>query len=226
MTKILAISDVHGEENENLYAYLNNNDIDLVLILGDITNFGPLDFVATFINKVADCDVDVMAIPGNCDPIGVSDAISDVSVCIHNNIVDYGDVTLIGFGGSNPTPFDTPGEMDDEEIYSQVHELLANYDDSEESKVRILATHAPPLDTGADRIENGEHVGSLAIQKSIQEFGPEISLCGHIHEARSLTKVGETTDVANPGMLKDNGAVLIDIKDGSNYDISIIALDE
>ena len=34
------------------------------------------------------------------------------------------------------------------------------------------------------------------------------------------------TDVANPGMLKDNGAVLIDVKDGSNYDISIISLEE
>ena len=51
MVKILAISDAHGEENENLYTYLNNNEIDLVLILGDITNFGPLDFVETFINK-------------------------------------------------------------------------------------------------------------------------------------------------------------------------------
>ena len=30
MVKILAISDVHGEENENLYTYLTNNDIDLV----------------------------------------------------------------------------------------------------------------------------------------------------------------------------------------------------
>ena len=27
--KILAISDVHGEDNENLYKYLNNNDIDI-----------------------------------------------------------------------------------------------------------------------------------------------------------------------------------------------------
>ena len=52
MTKILAISDVHGEENENLYSYLNNNDIDLVIILGDITDFGPLDFVSTFINSI------------------------------------------------------------------------------------------------------------------------------------------------------------------------------
>ena len=85
MTKILAISDVHGEENENLYNYLNNNDIDLVLILGDITDFGPLDFVSTFINKVADYDVDVIAIPGNCDPTGICNAINEVAFCLHNN---------------------------------------------------------------------------------------------------------------------------------------------
>ena len=60
MTKILAISDVHGEENENLYAYLNNNDIDLVLVLGDITDFGPLEFASEFLDKVADCGVDVI----------------------------------------------------------------------------------------------------------------------------------------------------------------------
>ena len=27
-------------------------------------------------------------------------------------------------------------------------------------------------------------------------------------------------------LLKDNGAILIDIKDGSNYDLSLISLDE
>ena len=51
--KILAISDVHGEDNENLYKYLNNNDIDIVIITGDITNFGPLEFVDEFIGKYA-----------------------------------------------------------------------------------------------------------------------------------------------------------------------------
>ena len=50
--KILAISDVHGEDNENLYKYLNNNDIDIVIITGDITNFGPLEFVDEFIGKI------------------------------------------------------------------------------------------------------------------------------------------------------------------------------
>ena len=36
--KILAISDIHGEENENLYKYLENNDIDLVIYDRDVDN--------------------------------------------------------------------------------------------------------------------------------------------------------------------------------------------
>ncbi len=229
MTKILAISDVHGEENENLYTYLNNNDIDLVIILGDITDFGPLEFVGTFIEKVADCGVDVIAIPGNCDPKGICNAINEVSFCLHNNIIAYGDAILFGYGGSNETPFNTPGEIQDNKIYGDVFELLANYDyvyNEKVPKVKILATHAPPYNTEADKLESGDHVGSQGILKSIHEFEPQINICGHIHEAKSLSKIGITTDVANPGMLKDNGAVLIDVIDGSNYDISLISLDE
>ena len=229
MTKILAISDVHGEENENLYTYLNNNDIDLVLVLGDITDFGPLDFVGPFLEKIADCGVDVIAIPGNCDPKGICNAINEVSFCLHNNIIAYGDAILFGYGGSNETPFNTPGEIQDNKIYGDVFELLANYDyvyNDKVPKVKIIVTHAPPYNTEADKIESGDHVGSQGILKSIHEFEPQINVCGHIHEAKSLSKIGITTDVANPGMLKDNGAVLIDIIDGSNYDISLISLDE
>ena len=147
----------------------------------------------------------------------------------YNEIIGYGDAILFGYGGSNPTPFDTPGEIDDLKIYGDVYELMANYDyvyNSEVPKVKILVTHAPPFNTEADRVANGEHVGSSGILKSIHEFEPEINLCGHIHEAKSVSKIGKTTDVANPGMLKDNGAILIDIKDGSNYDLSLISLDE
>ena len=97
-------------------------------------------------------------------------------------------------------------------------------ENKEVSKVKILVTHAPPYNTCADLTESGDHVGSQGILKSIHEFEPNINICGHIHEAKSLCKIGTVTDVANPGMLKDNGAVLIDIEDGSNYEISIISL--
>ena len=122
--KFLAISDVHGEDNENLITYLKNNDIDLVLINGDITNFGPLEFVNEFISKILDCDCDVMAVPGNCDPEGICNAINDSGAfCLHKNIVAYGDAILFGYGGSNPTPFNTPGEIQDNKIYGDVYEL-------------------------------------------------------------------------------------------------------
>ena len=106
---------------------------------------------------------------------------------------------------------------------------MANYDyvsNKDVPKVKILVTHAPPFNTDADLTEGGDHVGSSGILKSIHELEPQINICGHIHEAQSLSKIGMTTDVANPGMLKNNGAVLIDIADGSSYNISIIQLDE
>lgn len=228
--KILAISDVHGEDNENLYKYLNNNDIDIVIITGDITNFGPLEFVDEFIGKILDCGCEVMAVPGNCDPAGICNAIRESdAICLHNNILSFDNVVLFGYGGSNPTPFDTPGEIQDNKIYGDVYELLANYDfvaNDEVPKVKILVTHAPPYNTGADLTESEDHVGSQGILKSIHEFQPQINICGHIHEAKSISKIGNTTDVANPGMLKDNGAVLIDVGEGADYTIDIISLDE
>ena len=34
----------------------------------------------------------------------------------YKEIIGYGDAILFGYGGSNPTPFDTPGEIDDLKI--------------------------------------------------------------------------------------------------------------
>lgn len=230
--KILAISDVHGEDNENLYLYLKDNNIDLVLISGDITNFGPLDFVYEFVQKILDCECDVIALPGNCDPNGICNAINESGAfCLHKNIIKYDNddvgVVLVGYGGSNPTPFDTPGEIEDNKIYEDIHELLNEYDyinNYEIPKVKILLTHAPPYNTQADLVGNGEHVGSHAILKAIHEFQPEINICGHIHEAKSIDKIEDKTIVANPGMLKDNGAILVTIGDESDYHLELVDL--
>lgn len=227
--KILAISDVHSQDNENLSEYLKNNDIDLVLISGDITDFGPLDFVDGFVQNIIDCECDVIALPGNCDPEGICNAITESGAfCLHKNIINYGDVILFGYGGSNPTPFDTPGEIQDNKIYGDIHELFEEYNSIANDavpKVKILLTHAPPYNTKADLIPDGEHVGSHGVLQDIEEFQPEINICGHIHEAKSLDKVGKTI-IANPGMLKDNGAVLVTVEDGANFTVDLIDLSE
>lgn len=230
--KILSISDIHSEKNENFFEYLKNNEenIDLILINGDLTDFGPLEFASDFLNKISDLGFDVFAVPGNCDPNGICNVITDTNaVCLHNQIIAYGDVVIFGFGGSNETPFDTPGEFKDPHIYDAIKELYAEYDfmaNDKIPKVKILLTHAPPFDTKADKIPDGSHVGSKALRKAIEEFKPDINLCGHIHEGRSVDKIGDTI-VVNPGMLKENYGCLIDIdEDSLDYDVEIISFIE
>ncbi|WP_297981976.1 metallophosphoesterase [uncultured Methanobrevibacter sp.] len=235
--KILAISDIHGKKSEKLLNYIKNEDIQSVLIAGDITDFGitefePLSFVKPFIDEIVDLDVDVFAIPGNCDPAGICNAIKESgpderpAFCLHNQLIAYENVVIMGYGGSNPTPFDTPGEIDDDKIYERVYELLAEYDyigNDSIPRVTILLTHAPPYDTTADTIESGAHVGSQGVKKPIHEFQPNINICGHVHEAASIDKVGKTT-IANPGALEFGKAVLIEVDEEANYTVDLIEL--
>jgi uncharacterized protein len=55
----------------------------------------------------------------------------------------------------------------------------------------MLVSHSPPLDTSLDRIYNGDHVGSLAIRRFIEQWGSggrlRVSLHGHIHESPQIS---------------------------------------
>ena len=73
-------------------------------------------------------------------------------------------------------------------------------------------------------LPDGTHVGSQGVKKPIHEFQPDINICGHIHEACSIDKVGKTT-IANPGMLENGKAVLIDIDDDAKYTVEIVDLE-
>ena len=52
------------------------------------------------------------------------------------------------------------------------------------------------------------HVGSTAVREFLEEAQPDICLCGHIHEARAVDRVGRTV-VVNPGALAQGGYVLL-----------------
>ena len=232
--KILAISDVHGKEHEGLYSYLEKNNVDLIIVSGDLTHFGPLNFAGYFLEKLQNYGAAVVAIPGNCDPDGIVDEINNTNaLCCHNLFVEYENLVIYGVGGSNPTPFDTPGEVDEETLYNSIKsvmdskdiELVKKSSDSfPNGKISILLTHAPPKDTETDKIEDGAHVGSESVRKIIEEYKPRLNLCGHIHEARAFDMIDNTT-IANPGMLEYGYGTLIEIDENNNIIANFVQLE-
>lgn len=221
--KIMAISDLHGKINKSLEKYLEQNKIDLLIISGDISNFGPTQLIQDNLNKISTYNTPIIAIPGNCDPQDTTDAINNSQAQnAHKENIKIENIIITGFGGSNPTPFDTPTEYTDEELYTQLDTLIKQTQ-VEKENIHILLTHAPPLNTKADEIPDGAHVGSEAVRKIIEKYQPDINLCGHIHEAKSIDKIGKTT-ILNPGEMANSHASIIEIDENNNITCEIIKI--
>lgn len=207
--KILAVGDIHGKYIK-IIQYIKENPVDLIIISGDITHFGPPELGEEILNEISSFNIPVLAIPGNCDPINLYGNIDNSkAINIHGRSVTIKDIGICGFGGSNPTPFNTPLEFEEVEIYDQAKTALETIKDH---KVTLFVTHAPPHGTKTDVLPSGDHVGSEGLRKLIEEFQPSLNICGHIHEAKAIDEVGDTK-VVNPGMLSEGNACIINIDD-------------
>ncbi len=207
--KIIAISDLHGNIKP-IITYLKDNKVDLIIIAGDITNFGPPELGEDLLNEISSFGVPVLAIPGNCDPESIHVNIDQSqAINIHARNMIIKNVGICGFGGSNPTPFDTPLEFEEIQIYDEAKKAINGIENEE---ISLFITHAPPYGTKTDLLPSGAHVGSKSLRKIIEEMQPTLNICGHIHEARGTDKIGNTT-IVNPGELSHGYACLIQISD-------------
>jgi Icc-related predicted phosphoesterase len=212
--KILAISDPHGDYSKIKKIIEKAGDFDLVVVVGDITNFGPDEKV----NELAEMfDKPVLAIPGNCDQKSILKALENSkAVNLHGKAEQIGNIRFIGLGGSNPTPFNTPFELSEEEIENALEGMVCSAENSKECGTIVLLTHAPPH--GArDELPFG-HVGSKAIQKFLDRV--DLIVCGHIHEAKGMEKVGKTV-VVNPGEACKGSCALITIEETGNKPVEV-----
>lgn len=219
--KFLVITDIHSNPDK-IYSYLDENSVDEIIITGDVTEFGPEELFIEILNKFSEY-ANVHALFGNCDPKNANQLLDQADITsIHDTTSNMGDIQLVGFGGSNPTPFDTPNEYSEDQLY----ENLSKYADKLSSdSFTILVTHAPPLDTNADMIPGGEHVGSPAVRKIIEQTQPTLNICGHIHESIGQDKIGDTT-VINPGDANSGHLCIIELsqEDIDNKNIKDIQL--
>ena len=213
-TKIMCIADIHGSRSEILKCrkIAISDNIDTFLILGDFPGYGEfrdqnksIEEIVSILNMLK--DFEILAIPGNCDPRNAIEVFEEFNANLHENIRVMGNVSIVGLGGSVPTPFGTPFEMEESEIYDRLRKLV----DRVETERFILALHNPPFDTECDLIVDGAHIGSRSVRSIIEEFQPSLALSSHVHESGGKRDRIGKTEIVNIGPLMNGKYAIIEI---------------
>lgn len=215
----MATVDFHGASGaENYLSKFLERGYDCLVMIGDLTQFGPPEVAESLLNLAKSANVTTFAVPGNCDPKQILQVLDKYGVNLHGKCVKHEGITFGGLGGSNLTPFNTPFEITEVEIQEELAALTC----SEDEKF-VLVTHAPPFGTKLDQTKAGINVGSKSIRQFIEQKQPLVSLCGHVHEARGIDELGRTLMV-NPGPICKGFAAEISIADEGKPSAKLLEL--
>lgn len=154
---------------------------------------------------------------GNDDPRYVDPIFKSCPdiVFAENEVIDLGEgFSMLNMGWSNVTPWKTHREETEEELAARIERLAQAVPDMDRA---IFNIHVPPFNSGLDNGPELDHelratagqtvpVGSRAVREGILRFQPLLSLHGHIHESRGVTKLGRTVCI-NPGSSYTEGVL-------------------
>ncbi|MEM3674658.1 MAG: metallophosphoesterase [Candidatus Methanomethyliaceae archaeon] len=213
---ILALSDIHGKESplrSILDSSLNSYSIDAISISGDITHFGSYEDLIRILRIIGETGKPFFYVLGNCDPPEFKMGIESLGKCLEAKCHKIGDIALIGSGGSTPTPFETPFEVDEDTLVQSIMGASLEC----KGEIALLVTHNPPLGSVVDLTRGGTHVGSRALRDLLLRLSPRVMQCGHIHEARGKELIGRTI-VFNPGPAMRGNYAIVTIS-GESIDI-------
>lgn len=203
MVNLLILSDIHGSIAPLLALDAALSSADLILVAGDLTEFGGREEAAEIIGILRESGVPVMAITGNCDRVGARDLLEAEGVSLEGRCREHGGLLVAGAGGGIRRTGVTPFERPDEELAAALLGGLGQADElagGTSSPLAIL-THTPPWG-GATDLRHGSHVGSPAFGAILAERRPLLWISGHIHEAQAVARHGPSL-LVNPGPLHD-----------------------
>ena len=195
---IIVLADIHGKIDYLPAISGTLQQADLVLIAGDITNFGGRDRAERIISSISQYSKQILAVSGNCDSPSVEEYLNAEGINLHCNYVNIEGVNFAGVGGSLPCPGTTLNESPDEDFRILLAGMEAKVSSGDSF---VLMTHQPAWGTIVDTVGGDRHTGSIAIRNFIEKNKPLLAISGHIHEATGIDSIGETV-VINPGPLR------------------------
>lgn len=193
--------------------------------------------------KLRGTGVVVYGMAGNDDDQEVDDALrSEHLINVESSVTRVGDYQMLSCAWGNPSPWDTPRELPDDELLTKLEHLA---EDLDSELPTIFNLHIPPFDSGLDTgpevaglDENGmviikkvgglpqqAPVGSRAVRTLIERLQPVVSLHSHIHESRATAQIGSTLCI-NPGSSYQDGVLdgaLVRLEDGKVVQYQLVS---
>ena len=198
--RIYSVADIHGSQYRMNIILEKITEIkpDLVVICGDITQFGPADVAKNFLDQIP---IDTLAVHGNIDSADIGEGIDKSKAeNIHLKQVKRRGYSFVGIGGALG-PIDYRLNIETEEGEKLLDKII--------NSSSIVVTHVPPLNT-MDRVFIGHHAGSSDLRYIMDKYQPRLILCGHIHENPGFIKIGETV-IVNCSLGKKTSGACIDV---------------
>jgi len=169
--------------------------------------------------KLKDTGRRIIVTAGNDDPLFVNELFlgSSVIMMAERQVINLDDHhEMINEGYSNPTPWNTHREMDEESLFVEIEKQINQV---KNLKNAVFNLHVPPYNSKLDEaplldenlvpVDGGRTygpVGSTAVRKAIEEYQPLLGLHGHVHESKGSVKIGRTLCL-NPGSSYTEGAL-------------------
>ena len=199
--KMLLLSDIHSQVN--LIANIGEelSCADLVVISGDITNFGGKAQAKEVIELIEKYNSNILAVGGNCDLKESIKYLESKNISLHNKLISTDGFNFAGTSGVLP-------EIDNGDPRIEAFKNCLNLADKD--KPLIVVTHQPAYASKTDMSYSGSHCGNKLLRDLIDQKMPILAISGHIHEAIGHEKIGQTTFI-NPGPACDGYYATVEI---------------
>lgn len=192
--KLLLFSDLHRDREAAEALSTLASNVDVVVGAGDFASLR--QGLATTIEVLQEIDRPAVLVPGNAESVEeLTEACRQwpTAHVLHGTPVNIAGVSFFGIGGAIPiTPF---GSWSYDFSEDDARALLANC-----SHVDVLVTHSPPKGV-VDVSSRGDHLGSAAIREAVEQYRPDLVVCGHIHDSAGKQATLGPTTVINAGPL-------------------------